>query len=87
MDYIARARALRTVIEKAANSLPDEDAGAAKELFAEWSGDGVNYEENDKVRSNGLLYKCLQEHTSNAGWNPEQATALWSRIPITNSEG
>ena len=36
MTYTERARALRPYIEKAAVSLPDEDALQAVELFSQW---------------------------------------------------
>ena len=40
---------------------------------------GVAYKIGDIVLyvPNGLKYKCLQAHTSQAGWNPPAVPALW----------
>ena len=61
--------------------LTDEQAVVAPFLFDEWDPDGVSYtEEVSKVTYNDLLYKCLQNHVSQASWNPKDAVSLWVRI-------
>ena len=30
----------------------------------------------------GKLWRCLQAHTSQDGWEPESATSLWSKVLI-----
>lgn len=61
--------------------LNDEQASAAPFLFTEWNPDGVSYTEKlSKVQYNGVLYKCLQSHISQALWNPEDAVTLWARL-------
>jgi hypothetical protein len=42
---------------------------------------GVAYKVNDIVIyvPNGFTYKCLQAHTSQAGWNPPAVPALWAK--------
>jgi hypothetical protein len=42
---------------------------------------GVAYKVNDIVTytPNGFTYKCLQAHTSQAGWNPPAVPALWKK--------
>lgn len=42
-----------------------------------WSA-GVDYVVGDEVEENGIVYVCLQAHTSQAGWNPSAVPALWS---------
>lgn len=32
------------------------------------------------TRPNGNLYKCVQAHRSQAGWEPENTPALWNKI-------
>ena len=86
MNYVEKARTLRPLIEKAVNSLDDQDAIIAINLFAEWRGDGELYNEGDKVRYEELLYKCLQEHTSQSSWNPKQALSLWARVLIPDPD-
>lgn len=86
MNYVEKARILRPLIEKAVNSLDDQDAITATNLFAEWRGDGELYNEGDKVRYEELLYKCLQDHTSQSSWNPKQAPSLWARVLIPDPD-
>ena len=79
------AQKLRPYIEKAAISLTDEDALEAVNLFHSWRED-EQYTVDDRVNFEGILYKCLQTHTSQAGWTPTAAPSLWAKvlIPDTN---
>lgn len=79
MDWISKARFLRGMIEKAAASLPDEDAVEAVELFPRWEV-GVTYMPKDRVRHEDQLYECIQEHTSQDDWHPDIVPALWKRV-------
>ena len=38
------------------------------------------YEAGDVRQRGGLLYRCVQAHTSQATWTPEDAPSLWTRI-------
>lgn len=38
------------------------------------------------VKYNGTLYRCLQEHTSQDGWEPDKAPALWAKILIPEAD-
>ena len=48
-------------------------------LFAPWAAD-VNYAAGIIVQSDGLLYKCIQAHTSQADWTPAATPALWQKV-------
>lgn len=74
-----KARQLRPIIEKAAESLPDDDALEAVELFPAWAT-GVNYTANERVSYAGKLYRCVQSHTSQADWTPDATPALWTEV-------
>ena len=82
MTLLDLARKLRPYIEKAALSLNDEDALEAKELYPQWSGNGISYKVNDKVRYNGILYKVLLAHTSQESWMPTAAPSLFAKVLI-----
>ena len=41
---------------------------------------GVAYSVNDEVSYEGDDYKCLQGHTSQAGWEPPNVPALWELL-------
>ena len=34
----------------------------------------------DRVRYSGKLYKCVQSHTSQTGWEPPNVPALWTEV-------
>jgi hypothetical protein len=70
---------IKPVLQKGAQSLGDEDALTIKTLYPEWET-GVEYTARKKVMRNGTLYRCLQAHTSQAGWAPELSPALWTAI-------
>ena len=74
-----KARELRTMIEKAAVSLDDEDALSAVELFPAWKTDTA-YALDVRVRYGEKLYKCVQAHTSQADWTPDVTPALWTEV-------
>ncbi len=71
--------ALRALIEKAAVSLPDEDALDGVELFPAWAADTA-YAADVRVRFEGKLYRCVQAHTSQEGWEPDKTPALWTEV-------
>lgn len=76
-----RAYALRAMIERAAVSLSDADALEAVELFAPWVV-GAAYRVTERVRYGGKLYRCEQAHTSQSGWEPDAAPALWTEVSV-----
>lgn len=75
----------RTVIEQAAQSLPDKEALSAVTLYPRWEA-GTEYTEaagrpvGYRVCLGDRLYKLRQEHTSQIGWEPEQAASLWEQV-------
>ena len=79
MGYVQRARQLRPIIEKAAESLTDEDALEAVELFPAWAT-GVSYTADERVSYAEKLYRCVQSHTSQADWTPDTTPALWAEV-------
>lgn len=60
-------------------SATDEQAYYASAVYPEWKEDG-EYETGNRVRFEGLLYKCLQGHAAQAQWKPDVSTSLWVRI-------
>ena len=62
-----------------AESLPDDQALEVMALYDEWR-EAVDYKEGQRRRHKGVLYRCLQDHTSQAGWEPPVAPSLWARV-------
>lgn len=81
MTLLELAQKLRPYIEKAAASLSDEDALEAVNLFPTWHSD-IAYKKDERILYDGILYKCLQAHTSQASWAPTAAPSLWAKVLI-----
>ena len=85
MTLLDLAQKLRPYIEKAAAYLNDEDALEAINLFPNWDPESHSYLVDDRVNYEGILYKCLQSHTSQEGWDPLSATSLWAKVLIPDA--
>ena len=81
MTYTERARALRPYIEKAAISLTDEDALQAVELFPQWVVAHACVV-GERLQYNGVLYRVVQAHTSQADWTPDITPALFVVVSL-----
>lgn len=71
--------AIRQLIEQAVQSLPDAAALKGIRLYPLW-GSGKEYAAGEKVQADGKLWRCVQGHTSQSGWEPENVPALWEQI-------
>ena len=76
-----KAKQLRALIESLAITLDDATALTGVELFPAWATDTA-YAVGDRVQYNGVLYKCVQAHTSQADWMPDATPALWVIVSI-----
>lgn len=80
----SEAMRYRQIIETAVQSLPDSEALEAVTLYPDWAA-GQDYPVGFKVQRGGALYKVLQTHTSQDGWEPENAPSLWTEICETHA--
>lgn len=78
MSYTENARRMRESIDTATGYLDDEQAESVTELFPLWETDTA-YIVGDRRQYDSLLYRCVQAHTSQAGWEPPAVPALWVR--------
>lgn len=74
------AAAAIELAKMSAESLTDESALRVVALYPEWSADAVKYTHGKRLRYRGVLYRVLQEHTSQASWNPPAAPSLFARV-------
>lgn len=80
-DLVEQAQAIRAGMQALARTAPNAVLLAQPmAMYDEWSADSVAYALNDIRQYNGLLYRCVQAHTSQATWTPEAAASLWTRI-------
>ena len=82
MSYLDSAKRFRAVIDRAGAMLTDEQALTVPLIYPEWSGGSIVYAAGDRVLHDGLLYRCLQPHTSQAAWTPTAAQSLWAKVLI-----
>lgn len=76
----------RMLITQQINTLIVDDNTALRmtEFYPEWAS-GQSYTAGYKVQRNGKLWRVLQAHTSQAGWEPENAASLWTEICETHA--
>lgn len=55
------------------------------EQFAEWESN-IAYSASAIRSYESILYRCIQAHTSQIGWEPSVAVSLWSKISDPNEE-
>lgn len=67
-------------------SISDGAALKVPELFPHWSGNSKEYVKDDKVLYEGVLYKVLQNHTSQEGWTPTSAPSLFAKVLTSEGE-
>lgn len=71
------------LIRNQINGLIVDDTTALRmtEFYPEWVFD-TDYTAGYKVQHGGRLWRCLQAHTSQTGWEPENAPSLWAKVLI-----
>ena len=80
-DLVEQAQAIRAGMQALARTASDAVLLAQPmAMYDEWNAESVAYTLNDIRQYNGLLYRCVQAHTSQATWTPEAAASLWTRI-------
>lgn len=80
-DLVEQAQAIRAGMQALARTAPDAVLLAQPmAVYDEWSAESVEYALNDIRQYNGLLYRCVQAHTSQESRTPEAAASLWTRI-------
>ena len=63
----------------------DEQAIDAAAVYPTWR-EAVAYVTGERVRYNEILYKILQDHTSQTAWTPESAPSLFAKVLISDTE-
>ena len=84
-SYLEGAKALRAAMDAAAAALTDEQALKAAAIYPLWNSSAA-YAAGDRVRYDGVLYKCLQAHTAQPSWTPTAAPSLWAKV-LTSDTG
>ena len=89
VDAQETAEQAQEVVILTRDFLSDTLALTFPEIYDEWNPDSVSYIGKDTatqdnpasiVKRNGSLYRCLQSHTSQESWTPENSPSLWVLI-------
>lgn len=77
----------RMLIAQQINTLEVDDNTALRmlEFYPEWAAD-TDYTAGYKVQHGGKMWRCLQDHTSQDGWEPDIAPSLWAKVLIPDPE-
>lgn len=79
------AKAFIDTIVALRSSATDEQALSAFQIYPAWK-EGKTYATGDRVQYSGVLYKVLQDHTSQADWTPTASPSLFSKVLIPDPE-
>lgn len=82
---LTESEALSLLLKQQVNTLEVDDNTALRmtEFYPEWES-GQAYTVGYKAKYNVRLWRCLQAHTSQAGWEPENVPALWEELCETH---
>lgn len=82
---LARAMELRAIIEEAMSKEEDEVVLETPQLLPEWKV-GIAYKTGKKIQYGGVVWKVLQDHTSQDGWEPGAAPSLFAEVLIPDPD-
>lgn len=76
----------RMLITAQINTLTVDDNTALRmmDFYPEWT-ENTAYTAGHKVQRGGKLWRVVQAHTSQGGWEPENAASLWEQINETHA--
>ena len=77
----SEAYAYRRKIELAAEAQTDEQAVESIDLFPKWMPQ-IQIVKDKRYQYNGVLYKALQPHISQADWTPDKVPALFVKVSL-----
>lgn len=81
----AEAEDIVAALVKLRESATDEQALSVPVLYPAWQS-GVDYVTGQRVLHGGVLYKALQDHTSQDDWTPDAAPSLFAKVLIPDAE-
>lgn len=79
------AKAVIAALVTLRESATDEQALSVPALYPAWRS-GVANTTGQRVLYRGVLYKVLQNHTSQDDWTPDAAPSLFARVLIPDGE-
>ena len=78
---LEEAKAIIDALVTLRNSAADEQALKASALYPKWKV-GTDYQKDERVLYNDILYKALTDHTSQTDWTPDTVPSLFAKVLI-----
>ena len=85
VDMKTQKDAVALAASFAAESFTDEQALQVPSLYPVWSGEAVSYKTGKRLLYLGVMYKVLQDHTSQADWMPDATPSLYTKVLIPDA--
>lgn len=79
-----QARQLRKLLENQTAEMTDEQILNYPDFVEKWRS-GQKYEVGKRLEYNGIVYKVLVAHTSQADWTPDAAPSLFAKVLIPDT--
>ena len=76
---VEAATSIAFVVLSENSTIDDVTVAEHPARFANWEV-GISYGVGNIRNYNGNLYRCVQAHTSQESWSPENAASLWAKI-------
>lgn len=76
-----QARQMRKLLEKQTDGMTDACILDFPDFVEKWK-QGIPYTVGKRVNYNGVIYKVLQDHTSQSVWTPEASPSLFVKVLI-----
>lgn len=87
MTLVELAKQLRPIIEQAVSTaLDDATALQSVPLFPAWA-EGRSVQAGERYQYKNILYRVLQPHTTQAGWEPDQVPSLFAAVSLPTEGG
>lgn len=81
MTIIEQARHMRKHLEGYTNAMTDEEILNYHDFVEKWNS-GKSYSVGKRLEHNGVIYKVLQDHTSQDDWTPDVSLSLFAKVLI-----
>lgn len=80
-----QARQLRKLLENTTENMTDEKIAGFPAFVEKWKP-GSDYKAGKRLSFNDIVYKVLQDHTSQEGWEPDKAPSLFAKVLIPSDD-
>lgn len=79
-----QARQLRKLLENQTATMTDEQILNYPDFVEKWRPN-KKYKKDKRLEYNGVIYKVITTHTSQANWTPGTASSLYTKVLIPDS--